>query len=158
MSYTLRAVVTQPPVTFDASGYQDNLLAAAIIDGATHDLFRAFDLTTFIGEERRAVAEYLSEHGGKALKDTPPDLQKHDTYVKILLLKAETRYALWNDQDRYFETARLLRQVATEHKKQQKEHLTIQLRDAEEAGDDTRANELRGQVNELIKEISRGQR
>jgi translation initiation factor 2B subunit (eIF-2B alpha/beta/delta family) len=73
-------------------------------------------------------------------------------------LKAETRYSDWSDQDRYFETARLLRQVATEHKKQQKDELTNQLRTAEENGEDTRANELRGQLNELIKEISRGQR
>jgi len=83
-------------------------------------------------------------------------LKELDTYVKILLLKAETRYADWSEQDRYFETARLLRQVATEHKKQQKEELTGQLRDAEELGDDARASELRTKLNQLIKEISRG--
>ncbi len=155
-SFILRPVVAQTKTELDSSGYQDNLLAAALIDGATHDLFRGVDLETFIGEERQAVAKYLSEHGGKALKDTPDGLQKHDTYVKILLLRADARYADWNDQDRYFETARLLRQVATAYKKKQKELLTDQLRDAETAGDDTKASEIRSKINNLIKEIQNG--
>jgi len=154
----LRKVVEQQPVEQDSLVYQDNLLAAALIDAATHDLFREVDLQTFIGEERQSVAKYLSEHGGKAIKDTPHSLQKYDTYVKILLLKADARYADWNDQDRYFETARLLRQVAREHKKKQKDLLTEQLRDAETLGDDAKASEIRGQINKLIKEIQSGQR
>lgn len=157
-THILRKAVAQGPVEQDMSAYQDNLLAAALIDGATHDLFRQVDLDTFIGEERQAVAQYLAEHGGKALKDTPKDLQKHDTYVKILLLRADARYADWNDQDRYFETARLLRQVATTHKKKQKDALTEQLRDAETVGDDTKASTIRSQINNLIKEIQSGQR
>ena len=158
VTQTLRRIVTPTKTEQDTSGYQDNLLAAALIDGATHDLFRQVDLETFIGEERRAVAHYLAEHGGKALKDTPKDLQKHDTYVKILLLRADARYADWNDQDRYFETARLLRQVATAHKKKQKDALTEQLRDAETVGDDAKAGEIRSLINNLIKEIQSGQR
>lgn len=155
---TLRRVVAQTQSEPDSSGYQDNLLAAALIDGATHDLFRGIDVETFVGEQRRAVAKYLAEHGGKALKDTPRALQKYDTYVKILLLRADARYADWNDQDRYFETARLLRQVATEHKKKQKDLLTEQLRDAETMGDDTKATEIRSLINNLIKEIQNAQR
>lgn len=146
------------PIPQSSESYQDNLLAAALIDGATHDLFRTIDIETFIGDDRQAVARYLSEHGGKPVKDTPEQLQNYDIYVKILLLKADYRYADWNDQDRYFETARLIRQVATEHKKKQKETLTDQLRDAETSGDDIKANEIRTQLNKLIKEIQSGQR
>ena len=158
IDHDLRRVVTQPALEPDISGYQDNLLAAAIIDKSTHDLFRGVDTATFVGEQRQAVARYLSERGGQAFKDTPKDLQKYDTYVKILLLRADARYADWNDQDRYFETARLLRQVATEHKKKQKDKLTEQLRDAETAGNDARASEIRSLINNLIKEIQSGQR
>ncbi len=154
----LRRIAHQPVIEQDSLIYQDNLLAAALIDGATHDLFREVDLETFIGPERQAVAKYLAEQGGRAVKDTPVDLQNYDTYVKILLLKADARYADWNDQDRYFETARLLRQVAKEYKKKQKDILTEQLREAEALGDDTRAAEIRGQINNLIKEIQSGQR
>ena len=151
-------VVGQTEVVQDPAYLQDNLLAVALIDGATHDLFRQVDIDIFIGEERRSVVKYLAENGGKSLKDTPDQLKKHDIYVKILLLKADARYADWNDQDRYFETARLIRQVVTEHKKKQKEVLTEQLRDAETLGDDTKANEIRTALNKLIKEIQSGQR
>ena len=151
-------VVGQTEVVQDPAYLQDNLLAVALIDGATHDLFRQVDVDIFIGEERRSVVKYLAENGGKSLKDTPDQLKKHDIYVKILLLKADARYADWNDQDRYFETARLIRQVVTEHKKKQKEVLTEQLRDAETLGDDTKSNEIRTALNKLIKEIQSGQR
>lgn len=142
--------------TVDADAYQDNLLAVALIDVSSQDLFRSVDVSIFANPARQAVVQYLAEHIGKEVSDTPKDLQSYDTYVKILLLKAETRYGAWSSDDRYFEAARLLRQVITQHKKQQKDILTTQLRDAEEVGDETKADQLRSQVNELIKEISRG--
>ena len=64
----------------------------------------------------------------------------------------------WNDHDRYFETARLLRQVITEHKKNQKNDLTAALRLAKEAGEDDKAMKIRQELNELIKEIPRAQK
>lgn len=151
-------VAEQSESVQDPAVFQDNLLAVALIDGATHDLFRQVDVETFIGDERQAVVKFLAGSDGKAVKDTPDQLKKYDIYVKILLLKADARYADWNDQDRYFETARLIRQVATEHKKKQKDILTEQLRDAETLGDDTKANEIRMALNKLIKEIQSGQR
>jgi translation initiation factor 2B subunit (eIF-2B alpha/beta/delta family) len=78
--------------------------------------------------------------------------------VKILLLKAETRYASWSSEDRCHEVAQLLRQVINEHKKQTQEHLSAKLRKAEQDGDDATALQLRTQLNTLIKEITRGQR
>ena len=138
---------------YDESSYQDNLLALALIDSATHELFKDVVVDTFAGEERQAVVKYLIDHPGKVIDDTPKGLQKYDTYVKIVLLKADARYADWNDQDRYFETARLLRQVTTEHKQKKKDILTEQLRDAETMGDDALADEIRSRINDLIKEI-----
>ena len=149
---------TQETPETDTTAYQDNLLAVALIDGPSQELFATVDRTAFATEERRAVAEYIATHPNKSVQATPKELQKYDTYVKILLLKAETRYADWNDQDRYFESARLLRQVINEHKKQTQAALTNQLRDAELSGDDAKAAELRAQLNTLIKEITRGQR
>lgn len=154
---TLKSIKAQDsPQSNDSGSYQDNLLAVALIDAAAQDMFRMADMEVFHDGRQRAVAEYIAENSGKAVLDTPDNLQSHDTYVKILLLKAETRYGAWSSEDRYFEAARLLRQVITQHKKQQKDILTAQLRDAEELGEDTKARELRGQLNELIKEISRG--
>jgi len=145
-------------VSRDAFAYQDNLLAAAFIDAPSQELFKDIKRDIFTGKERQAVAAYIIQHSGQTVISTPKELQNFDTYVKILLLKADARYADWSDQDRYFETARLLRQVTNEHKKQTQEHLTNQLREAEARGDDVQAGELRAQLNALIKEISRGQR
>ncbi|MEI6053894.1 MAG: DNA primase [Candidatus Saccharibacteria bacterium] len=140
----------------DLDAYQDNLLSVALIDGATHDLFRQVNVDYFSGAERQAVVSYLASNGGKIITDTPKQLQSYDNYVKILLLKADARYAEWSSQDRYFETARLLRQVANDYKKKQKNILTEQLRDAENLGDDIKANEIRSAINKLIKEIQSG--
>jgi hypothetical protein len=129
-----------------------------LTDPKTHDLFRDLDVKTIVGEERQAVITYMLAHSGKAVTDMPKGLQNYDTYVKILLLKADARYAEWNDEDRYFETARLLRQVTTEHKKKQKDILTEQLRDAETMGDDETALSLRSQIHTLIREIQSGQK
>jgi len=151
--------IVQPTIeTPDPDYYQDNLLAIALIDSATHDLFRTVDHETFIGDDRQSIVKYLAEFGGKPIKSTPEQLQNYDMYVRILLLKADARYADWNDNDRYFESARLLRQVANEHKKKLRDKLTEQLRDAENLGDDVTSNEIRSQLNKLIKEIQSGQR
>ena len=154
----LKKIDHQVEIVADPADYQDNLLAAALIDSATQDLFRQVDVGIFSTPERQAVAKYLSEYGGSIVKDTPEQLQNYDIYVKILLLKADARYADWNDQDRYFETARLLRQVVNENRKNQKDILTEKLRDAETLGDDVSANKIRSQLNQLIKEIQSGQR
>lgn len=157
-SQPLKPVVEQKMTEQDSSNYQDNLLAAILIDASAQEMLRTFDPLLFEGEHRQAVAGYIGAHVGKTLADTPKDLQNYDTYVKILLLRADTRYADWNDQDRYFETARLLRQVTTEYKKKQKDILTEQLRDAETVGDDDTATKTRALINNLIKEIQSGQR
>lgn len=143
---------------YDEWSYQDNLLALALIDGATHNLFTDFIVETLAGEERQAVAKYIITHSGKNVDDTPKALQKYDTYVKILLLKADARYADWNEEDRYFETARLLRQVTTEYKKKQKDILTKELREAETMGDEAQAAKIRSRINDFIKEIQSGKK
>lgn len=132
--------------------YQDNLFAAALIDGETHELFAGVDPESFAGEERQAVARYLQEHGGQAVQDVPEQLQKFETYVKIVLLKAENRYATWSPQERALEVAKLLRHVATKHKETKRDELIARLRDAETIGDDDTATKLRFELNNLIKE------
>lgn len=153
-----KVVKAQLDATRDEFAYQDNVLAAALIDMGSQELLHDFDAGMFAGEHRQAVAKYLSGHPGKVITTTPKALQSYDTYVKILLLKADARYAAWSDQDRSLETARLLRQVTTEHKQHQKDQLTTELRDAEAAGDDAKAAEVRTKLNTLIKETTRARR
>lgn len=136
--------------------YQDNALAVASLDAASQELFAHFDLKLLEGEERQLLANYFAKHHDEALTTTPNSLSKYDTYVKIILLKAETRYSEWSEQDRYFETARLIRQIEKENKKQTKDKLDNELREAERTGDDAKAESLRRELNKLIKEIARG--
>ncbi|NCU38336.1 DNA primase [Candidatus Saccharibacteria bacterium] len=136
--------------------YLDDALAALCVDPASQDALAHMNLDMFIGEDRRAVAGYLATHPGVSLDDTPKELQNYDTYVKIVLLRAEARYAGMEPNERVFETARLLRQVEYEHKKQKQLKLIEELRSVETSGDEVRAQELRIALNTLIKEMPRG--
>ncbi|MFZ2125962.1 MAG: DNA primase [Candidatus Microsaccharimonas sp.] len=141
----------------DPSGYQDNVLAVAVIDPAVRELLKDLSPTMLSNDERRAVLAQLLQ-STELWQNTPRDLKDYDTYVKILLLKADARYGEWSDEDRYFETARLVRQLITEHKKINKDDLTARLRTAEESGDSETAMKIRQQLNELIKEMPRAQK
>lgn len=152
-----RAAEQTAPAQPDPAGYQDNLLAVASIDSAVRDLLDTVTPEMMATEERQTLLAHLKQTRD-TLVDVPASLQKIDTYVKIVLLKADTRYGQWSSEDRYFETARLVRQLTTEHKQIQKQHLTNLLRTAEESGDDEQAKTIRHQLNELIKEIPRAQK
>ena len=134
---------------------QDDVLAALLIDPATRQQLHESHISLFDGEARQDIATYLMQHQ-EVIDDTPRLLQKHDTYVKILLLRADTRYAAWDAKDRALEVARLLRQCITEHNKLKREQLIAELRDAEDQGDDERSHVIRAELNRLIKEIKHG--
>jgi DNA primase len=154
----LKKAVAGSEVRPDPAGYQDNLLAVSLIDPAVRDLLKEITPEMMATDERREVLEFLRNAPVEIVGGVPDDLKDYDTYVKILLLKADARYGEWNDEDRYFETARLVRQLITEHKKTKKDELTAQLRAAEEADNDEEAGRLRHELNELIKEIPRAQK
>lgn len=135
--------------------HQDDLLSVLLIDSAARTQLVGVDPGLFSGEDRQAIVRYLTENE-QTITDTPEALQKYDTYVKILLLRADARYAAWNAKDRSLEAARLLRQMITEHSKTKREELIVQLRDAEDQHDDDRAAVIRAELNMLIKEIKHG--
>jgi len=88
----------------------------------------------------------------------PKELQEYDIYVKIVLLRAEERYAAWSGEDRQLAMRQLLQQIEHEHAKQTQDSLLAQLRDAEAAGDEPAAERLRTALNNIIKERARGKR
>jgi DNA primase len=142
----------------DASAYQDSLIALLVAHPNTRDLVDDISDDMFPTDERTAVFRYIANNRDATFDETPPDLQDYDTYVKIVVLMADTRYGSWNDEDRYIEAARLIRQLITEHKQHQKNALTAQLRTAELDGDDQQALRIRQTLNSLIKEISHGKK
>jgi DNA primase len=135
---------------------QDELLAVLLVDQQSHEVLADVNIEIFAGEERQAVAAYVAAGGDKIGEAIPKGLQKYDTYVKILLLKADARYAEWSDTDRSHESARMLRQVITDHKKKEKEALRLQLQAAEADNDDEKIAQLLQQITKLNKEIARG--
>ncbi len=152
-----KATHTVAPVSPEATSNQDNLVAVAIIDPAVRGLLADVTEDMVVTDERKQLLKYLKSHQ-EPIIEVPVDLQNIDTYVKIVLLKADARYGQWSDEDRYFETARLIRQLITEHKQTKKQQLTDELRLAETADDDEKARTIRQQLNELIKEIPRAQK
>lgn len=140
----------------DAHTKEDAVLALALSDPKVRELFAQYDPTMFADEARQTVMRFILSHPAETVVDTPKSLKLYDTYVKILLLKAETRYADWDAPHRYYEAAELLRRITTEHMKQQKTHLQTELRDAETAHDDVKTREVLQKINDLDKEIRHG--
>ena len=153
----LRPVHMTEEAKQDPAAHQDSMLALALVDVSVRELLATVEPDMLATDERKAVLEYLKTSLELA-PDTPKDLQDYDTYVKILLLKADSRYGEWSDEDRYFEAARLVRLTITEHKQTQKDALTKSLREAEDIGNDDEALRLRQALNELIKEMPRAKR
>lgn len=150
----LKKVHISETVKQDPIAYQDNLLALALIDPTVRELLAGLSEEMLPTDERRAVLVYLHK-ATETVQSTPKELQDYDTYVKILLLKADTRYGEWDDKDRYHEAARLVRLTKSEHKQKQKDALMNELRNAEDIGDEAEALRLRQAINELIKEMPR---
>lgn len=136
--------------------HEDAVLALFVARPAARAALSGFDTGLFSDETARKLADYLRQTTDSIGDTIPPELKDIETYVKIVALKAETRYADWQDRDIELEAARLLRHIQLEHKKQEQKQLTDELREAEEAGDDARADELRQKLYQLIKETSRG--
>lgn len=133
--------------------HQDTLLAVLMAHPESRHHLGGFDTTMFAGQERQQIAEWLKNNTAP-LDDIPTALKPLETYVKIIQLKAETRYEGWSEQDSSLEVAKLLRQTEVQHKKQTKDRLINELREAEAEGDDVRATTLRSELFALIKEIA----
>ena len=138
-----------------APPYQDDVLAALVYEPTARPQLGTLDVELFTGEARRALASFLMD-SSDPIEETPETLKKYDTYVKIVLLRGETRYATWTPSERSLEAARLLRQMITEHMKQKRQLLTSELRAAEDEQNDARAQEIRAELNTLIKEMRHG--
>jgi len=153
----LKEVKYSGEAVVDAYGHEDSLLALALTFPAVRELLLELDPKMLANDDRKVVLKFLKS-SSEPVQATPTELQELDTYVKILLLKADARYGEWSDEDRYFETARLVRIIVTKHKQTQKDELTAALRIAEDEGNDEEALRLRHALNELIKEIPRAKR
>lgn len=130
----------------DPYAYQDNLLALALSEPA---VCRQLQPAQLAGDHRQQLAQLLQRPETK-------NLQEAGNYGKIVALIAEERYKDWSADEKVNEAAALLRRIANEHAKHTKEQLVGQLQRAEADGDDEQAEQLRTQLNTLIKEKYHG--
>ena len=151
--------VAQSAQAVDDDAYikEDNALALACCDLRCRDMLRRIDATHWHEASRRTLALYLQSHD-EIIQAVPKELQEYDIYVKIVLLRAEERYAAWSGEDRQLAMRQLLQQIEHEQAKQTQDSLLAQLRDAEAAGDEPAAERLRTALNNIIKERARGKR
>ena len=152
----LKPMHVAPTNSHDPEVHQDYLLGLAVLDPSIHDALRQLTSDAVTGELRQTLLGYILEHRGQPMPDPlPSELQKIETYVKIVLFKAETRYGIVDSNDRLIEAASLVRRIKDEQRKQTKAYLALELRKAEEAHDESTVIALRKQLAALIKENKR---
>ena len=139
----------------DENTQEDILLGIMVAHPVTRGLLASFNPDLITNPARKKLLEYVKSNQ-QSLAETPAELKDIETYVKIVELKAETRYGTWQESDIQLEAARLLRQIEVEQKKKTTETLMNELREAELEGDDKRSEELRTKLTKLIKETARG--
>lgn len=154
----LKPVKAQPNSDKDAHANQDFLLALMSVDTAVSDVVKKIDVADIDGEDRKQLFTYLRAHPAGVSANVPEELKEIETYVKIVLFKAETRYEDLDGQDRLVEAVKLVRQIKEQKRKHNKQALTTALRDAEARGDASETVRLMGELNELIKEEARANR
>ena len=138
--------------TQDESQFEDNILGLLLLD-QTHIKEVPSDLSEILStEDRQKIAEFLVHNSTIDVENLPEELQNLDTYVKIILLKAEERYSNWSKDERSKELSQLLHQLKERKRKQKKLILTKQLKDAELLGDEAEADKIRAALNKFIKE------
>lgn len=132
---------------------QDHLLALLCFENEIRDAAMVLSVDAFDGDDRQELFRYLVTHPAGIPSDhVPKELQDIETYVKIVQLKAETRYGQRSAAERFMEAAHLVQRIKQEHVKQKKAQLASLLRDAESKRDEVEINRLVHELNDLIKE------
>lgn len=132
---------------------QDKLLSIAVSNPKVRGLLIEMIAEDFEADQQKALLQYLKAMPDVQLSEDIPDaLHDMETYVKVLLLRADERYQHWGEIDRYDETAKLVRLVKNETRTNKKIRLTKALKQAEASGDDKKVISLRKELNAIIKE------
>ena len=138
---------------------QDYLLALMCLESEAREAAMELGADLFEGADRQELFRYLIAHPqGLSGDEVPPELKDIETYVKIVLLKAETRYGERNAQSRVDEAQTLVRHIKQQQLKQKKVLLMDELRKAEADSNESEISRLRAELNDIIKEETRVKR
>lgn len=144
--------VVKQPASPPAVDMQEIVLGIALLAPETRRMLSVLTEDMFEGNEARQLLLFLQHYHQPIVEIIPDDLQNIDQYVKIVQLKSDARYANWENQDFQVEMGRVIKHIVIKHREIKKQQLIDQLRQAEEAGDDSLAQQLRQDINSLIKE------
>ena len=140
-----------PPVK-PANELEDTLVGLAINAPQTRRWLPALKPEMIETEEAKQVINELQNNPDFDVDKLPQDLQIFEQYVKIVQLKSDNRYANWEPNSLPDEMARLVKQIITKYRDTKKQQLVTKLREAEGSGDEQVAENLRHDLNALIKE------
>lgn len=136
----------------ESYAHEDYLLALLTVEPTAQDIAKKLEVDDFHGEERRMLFRYLRDDPKPfKLSKMPKTLHEIETYVKIVLFKAETRYDEMSGQDRLVEAVSLVKRLKSQHLKQTKQTLLTKLRQAEAEDDESAIASLSEQLNNLIR-------
>jgi DNA primase len=133
---------------------EDNLLAIALFFPKIRDIITSqLPADSFSSAQRAKLWTYLIEHPREDLThEVPTSLQDQDTYVKIVVLRAEERYGQESYDDALLRAQGLAARIKKEKQKEGLSALSRALATAERQGDTATAQQLREQVQAIIKE------
>lgn len=137
----------------ESYAHEDYLLALLTVEPTAQDIARKLEVEDFHGDERRMLFRYLRDDPKPFKADKmPKTLHEIETYVKLVLFKAETRYDDLSGQDRLIEAVALTKRLKAQHLKERKQTLISALKRAEADGDDDTIGTLNTELNQLIRE------
>lgn len=134
----------------------DDILAIAMLYPDNRTYLQDVDEEFFTSNEQKCIHEYLRNNPTTHHTQVCQDLPDSEIYVKMVVLRGETRYANSSSDVLRSELARLIRMRKNEQRKQKQAELIEQLKQAEEMDDETGATQIRVELNNLIKEIAHG--
>lgn len=157
---TEQAPLKQPKIpstsSQDPDVDQDYMLGLAVFDPATHDALRHLKVEDVSGESRKILLGYILSHLGEPIKEPYPiQLRKIETYVKMVLFKAETWSEMITMPNITAVATELVRNIKEQQKDKMKASLDEQLFEARQSRDENKEREILTRINQLIKERKR---
>lgn len=150
----LKQLATKPSASIETDSYQEALLSLAALYPTVRTLLVDLEDEDIEDAKTRPLFHFLKTHAEEDLSSSlPPLLHELETYVKILLFRADARYGSWSDLDRYDETAKLVKLIKNDTKLKRKKQLSEELQRAEAAENMEMTQRLRVELNKIIKEI-----
>ena len=151
---SLKKITIETKTPPETDNNQDALLSLGALYPQVRSLLVEVNDEDIVDQKAKKLLHFLKTHSRVPISDTlPPLLHEIDTYVKILLFRADARYGSWSDLDRYDETAKLVKLIKNDTRLRKKQQLLEELRRAENSDDLKNTQRLRQELNKLIKEM-----